>query len=86
MEFKNLRNNFLFLLGNRWVKSGSLGPYQTELIYEAFSDIPIENISMELESLQSNAFVAMTPDRDRIYLTEKGISQIEFLLSMEKYG
>jgi hypothetical protein len=84
MEFKNLRNNFLFLLGNGWVKSGSLGPYQTELIYEEFSDIPSENISTELESLQANGFVAMTPERDRIYLTERGIAQIEFLLSMEK--
>jgi hypothetical protein len=84
MKFKNLRNNFLFLLGNRWVRSGSLGPYHSELIYEEFSDIPNENISKELESLQANGFVAMTPDRDRIYLTNKGISQIEFLISIEK--
>ena len=84
MEFKNLKNNFLFLLGNRWLRSGSLGPYQTELIYEKFSDIPNENISTELESLQANGFVAMTSDKDGIYLTERGISQIEFLISIEK--
>lgn len=84
MEFKNLKNNFLFLLGNRWLRSGSLGPYQTELIYEKFSDIPNENISTELESMQTNGFLAMTPDRDEIHLTERGIAQIEFLISMEK--
>ena len=84
MEFKNLKNNFLFLLGNKWVRSGSLGPYQTERIYEAFSDIPDENILAELESLQANAFVAMNPERDKIYLTEKGISQIEYLLSIDR--
>ena len=84
MEFKNLRNNFLFLLGNRWVRAGSLGPYQTELIYEKFSEISNENIKTELESMQANGFIAMTPDRDRIYLTERGIAQIEFLISMEK--
>lgn len=83
METKNLGNNFLFLLGKRWVKSGSLGPYETEMIYAKFSDIPDVNISTQLESLQSNGFIAMTPGRDQIYPTDRGIGQIQFLLSTE---
>jgi hypothetical protein len=84
MEFRNLKNNFLFLLANRYLRSGSLGPYQAELIYEKFSDIRDENISADLESLQADGFVAMSPDRDRIYLTKRGVSQVEFLISTEK--
>ena len=71
MEFKNLGINLLYLLSDGWAKSGSLGPYQTRLIYEEFSDIPNETISTELESLQSKGFVAMTPERDKIYLTDR---------------
>ena len=86
MEFKNLGSNFLFILGERWIKSGSLGPYQTKLIYDEFSDIPNENISNVLESMHTNGFVAMTHERDKIFLTDKGLSQIEFLFRVQKYG
>jgi hypothetical protein len=84
MEYINLRNNLLFLLANKFVKSGSLGPHQTKLIYAKFSGISNEKVLTDLESLQADGFVAMTPNKDRIYLTERGISQIEFLISTEK--
>jgi hypothetical protein len=84
MEFRNLGNNILFLLGIGWERSKSIGPYQIELIYKKFSDIPNENISAELESLRAKRVVAIPPNSDRIYLTQKGISQIESLVSAEK--
>jgi hypothetical protein len=82
MKVENLKNNFLYVIGKQWVKSGSLGPYNTESIFDVFSDIPVENISIELETMQANELIALTPDKDKIYLTDKGISQIEFLISI----
>ena len=84
MEIENLSNNFLHLLGTIWIKSGSLGPYNTELIFEAFSDIPDENIFAELESLQEKGFIGMSSDKKKLYIEDKGIGQIEYLISWGK--
>lgn len=81
MEIENLSNNFLHLLGTIWIKSGSLGPYNTKLILEAFSDIPDENIFAELESMKEKGFIGMSPNKKKLFIEDKGIGQIEYLIS-----
>jgi hypothetical protein len=61
MDSISLRNNLLFLLVNKFMKSGSLGPHQTELIYEKFSEISNEKVLADLELLQADGLVAMVP-------------------------
>jgi hypothetical protein len=81
MQIENLTNNFLHLLGTIWIKSGSLGPHYTELIFKAFSDIPDEDISTGLESLEEKGFIIMSPDKKKIFLEDKGIGEIQYLMS-----
>jgi hypothetical protein len=58
-----------------------LKAFKKKLLFEEFSDIPTKNIEDAIEALKNDEFLEMTPDNDRIVLTQKGLSQIEVLLS-----
>ena len=36
MKFKNIERNILYLLGTEWLKSKTLGPFDTKLIFDEF--------------------------------------------------
>jgi len=77
MEFKNLESNILYCIGDEWIQSKKLKAFKKKLLFEEFSDIPGKNIEDAIESLKNNKFLEMTPENDRVILTQKGLSQIE---------
>jgi len=79
MEFKNIRRNILYLLGDEWLKSGTLGPFATDRIFDNFSDIPNENMKDALISIKEEGFVHLTSNYRNISLTQKGLSKIKVI-------
>ena len=79
MEFKNIRRNILYLLGDEWLKSGTLGPFATDGIFDKFSDIPNENMKDALTSIKDEGFVYLTSNYRNISLTQKGLSKIKVI-------
>ena len=82
MEFNNLNPNILNLLHNERRNSKASETINTEKVFEAFSDIPAENIRDALFSMQRKNLIKLIPPGDKISLTRRGLSQqsIETLL------
>ncbi len=81
MEFINLERNILYCIGDEWIQSKKMKAFKKKLLFKEFSDIPAKNIEDAIEALKNDEFLEMTPDNDRIVLTQKGLSQIEVMLS-----
>ena len=79
MKFKNIERNILYLLGEEWLKSKSLGPFDTGGIFNKFSDIPDKNMKDALGSMKERGFVELTSNYNKITLTPKGLSKIEVI-------
>ncbi|MGD8765973.1 MAG: hypothetical protein PVG87_26940 [Desulfobacteraceae bacterium] len=79
MGFKNIRRNIMYLLGNEWLKSGILGPFDIKLIFNRFSDIPDKNIKDALRSINKKGLVELTSNYHNISLTQKGLSKIKVI-------
>lgn len=79
MEFNNIERNILYLLGNEWLKSRTLGPFETRWIFDKFSDIPDKSIKTALRSINESGFVKLTSNYDQISLTQKGLSKIKII-------
>jgi hypothetical protein len=86
MEFKNIDKRFLLLLAKKWRETGIGGPYRTSLIYKGYSDLPDEYVRRELNKLNTEGLIAFTSNRHRLYLTDKGISQIQSFISTERWN
>lgn len=85
MKFNNIERNILYLLGKEWLKSKTLGPYDTGGIFDKFSDIPDENMKDALESMKERGFVELTSNFRKISLTPKGLSKID-VITLPKEG
>lgn len=83
MKFNNLERNILYLLGNQWIKSGTLGPFGIKLIFDKYSDIPDNSMKNALKSIKERGFVKLTSNYDHISLTQKGLSKIKVIHSPE---
>jgi len=79
MKFNNIERNILYLLGNEYLKSGILGPFDTNLILDKFSDIPAENMKDALKLINNSGFVDLTSNYRTISLTQKGLSKIRVI-------
>jgi hypothetical protein len=79
MEFNNIERNILYLLGNEWLKSGTLGPFETKWIFEQYADIPDKNMKQALRSIKQRGLVDFPSDYRNIYLTQKGLSNIKVI-------
>ena len=79
MKFNNIERNILYMLGDEWLKSGSLGPYETEWIFDTFSDIPDNNMRHALRSVKERGLVELTSKYRHISLTQKGLSKIKVI-------
>jgi hypothetical protein len=76
MKFNNIARNILYLLSNEYLKSGILGPFDTKLIIDKFSDIPDKNMKDALKSIDKRGFVDLVSNYRTISLTQKGLSKI----------
>lgn len=79
MEINNIERNIMYLLGKKWLKSGSSGPFDTDWIFDTFSDIPGKNMKAALRSMKKNGYVELTPNYRRISLTRKGLFKIKVI-------
>jgi hypothetical protein len=86
METKNLDHRLLLLLARKWKETGSGGPFRTSLVYTGYSDLPDEYIAKELKKFNTKGLITFTSDEHRIYLTNKGISQIQSFLSIDRWN
>ena len=86
MEFKNLDKRILLLLAKKWKEKGIGGPYRTSVIYKGYSDLPDEYITRELNKLNTEGLITFTSDKHRLYLTDKGISRIQSLISNDRWN
>ena len=86
MKFKNLDKRFLLLLAKSWKERGIGGPYRTSHIYKGYSDLPDDYIAGELDKLNTEGLITFTADRHRLYLTDKGISRIQSLISNDRWN
>lgn len=79
MKFNNIDRNILYWLGNEWLKSRTLGPFDTRWVFDKFSDIPDKNIKTALRSISKSGFVKLASDYANISLTQKGLSKIKVI-------
>ena len=79
MKFNNIDRNILHLLGNKWIKSESLGPHSTLGLFNRFSEIPDKNLKAALDSLKAKGLVKFPPDYRYLSLTQKGLSKIKVI-------
>ena len=79
MKFNNVERNLLYLLGDKWLNSGTLGPFETKWIFDKFSDIPDENIKIALKSIKDKGLVEFPINNHHIFLTLKGLSKIKVI-------
>jgi predicted transcriptional regulator len=86
MEFKNFDKRILLLLAKKWKEKGTGGPYRTSVIYKVYADLPDEYISRELKKLTTEGFITFTANKHRLYLTDKGISQIQSFISNDRWN
>ena len=52
MKFNNIERNILYLLGDRWLDPGTLGPFDARWIFDKFSNIPDKNIETAMQSIK----------------------------------
>lgn len=79
MNFNNIERNILYLLGKEKLKSGSLEPFDTQRIFDEFSDIPDKNLKAALKSMKEEGLAKFTPNYRSISLTRKGLSKIKVI-------
>jgi hypothetical protein len=79
MKINNIDRNILYLLGEKWLKTGTLGPFETGWIFDEFSDIPEKNMKDALMAIKASGYVKLTSNLRGISLTKKGVSHIKFL-------
>jgi hypothetical protein len=79
MKFNNIERNILYLLGRQWLKSRTLGPFDTRRIFDKFSDIPDKNIKTVLSSMNKSGYVKLASNYANISLTQKGLSKIKVI-------
>jgi hypothetical protein len=84
MEFINLECNILYLLGASPKGSGTTTPLESRQIYNRFSDIPEKNIQAAIINLQNDGLLSTRGNGHKIFLTSKGLSQIETIDSCLK--
>ena len=65
------------MLGKEWLKSGASGPFETDWIFETFSDIPDKNMKAALRSIAKTGYVELSSNYRRISITPKGLSKIK---------
>ena len=79
MKFNNIERNILYLLGDKWLSSGVLGPFDTDWIFEKFSDIPHKNVKNALRMIKNKGFVDFPSNYRKISLTQNGLSKIKVI-------
>jgi hypothetical protein len=79
MEINNIERNIMYLLAKEWLKSGSSGPFDTDWIFESFSDIPDKNIKEALLLIEKTGYAELASNYRRIAITQKGLSKIRFI-------
>jgi hypothetical protein len=52
IKFNNIERNILHLLGDRWLDSGTPGPFDTRWIFDKFSDIRDKNMKTTKQSIK----------------------------------
>jgi len=79
MEINNIERNIMYLLGKEWLKTGSSGPFESDWIFETFSDIPEKNMKAALRSIEKAGYVELRSNYRRISITRKGLSKLKFI-------
>ena len=79
MKFNNIERNILYLLGDKWLNSGDLGPFETKWIFDKFSDIPDKNVKNALRSIKDKGLVDFPSNYRKISLTQNGLSKIKVI-------
>ncbi|MEE4264267.1 MAG: hypothetical protein V2I56_16395 [Desulfobacteraceae bacterium] len=85
MKINNIERNIIYLLGRKWIESKTPGPFDTDWIFDKFSDIPDRNMKEALQSLKEDGYVELTSNYRRISLTRKGLSKIK-VIKLPKNG
>ena len=52
MKFNNIVRNILYLLGDRWLNSGTAGPFDIKWVFDKFSEIPDKNMKTVMQSIK----------------------------------
>mgnify|MGYP001817095428 FL=1 len=52
MKFNNIERNILYLLGDRWLDPGTLGPFDARGIFDKFSNIADKNMKTAMQSIE----------------------------------
>ena len=86
MKSKNLDKRVLLWLAKNWKERGMGGPYRSSHIYKGYSYLPDDYIAGELDKLNTEGLITFTADRHRLYLTDKGISRIQSLISNDHWN
>lgn len=79
MEFKNLDYNILYVLGKDCCRAGTSGPFEMNIIFTEFSDIPAEDLTAEFTALDKKGLLVIHGGGQQFSLTAKGKAKVESL-------
>lgn len=86
MKFNNLDNRLLLVLAKIWKEKKTGGPYRTSMIYQSYSELADKYIARELKKLSTKGLITFSSNKDRFYLADKGISQIQSFISTDRWN
>ena len=86
MAFNNLDGRLLLLLATKWKVNGNGGPYRSSMIYKGYPELADEYITRELNKWSTKGLITFTSDRNRFYLADRGVSQIQSFISTDRWN
>lgn len=86
LKFNNLDNRLMLLLAKKWKEQGSGGPYRISMLLKGYSEMSAEHVTQELKKMSMKGLITFTSDGNRFYLADKGISQIQSLISTDRWN
>lgn len=84
MEFNNLRRQILVNLGHKWRETNSKRSFDLETLRSEFADIPEDDLSASLQSLEDEGYIRIPSDWRTISLTHKGMDPLRIIYTDRK--
>jgi hypothetical protein len=76
MQLHNLEKNILHRVCEELTRRNDCGPLEIDFVYQAFADIPDEEIALRLRDMANRGWLQVDARRSEIHLTVRGRSKI----------
>jgi hypothetical protein len=86
MDNSNLDKRLLLLLAKKWSERGNGGPFRTSMVFKSYPELPDKYTARELKKMSTKGLITFTFDKNKFYLADKGISQIQSFISTDRWN